>query len=337
MTRTIPANRPPAPQPSPEVVRITHDLVPAAARRLVQQQGQEIDEAARRLVASAPIHGIDLTFAWGTLGHDAKGVPHVRQVCMGVPGSGRTAMLFLSEPMPGGDPGGVSAARTERIACIDALCAHLGQERPNRVRLAQSLPEPGEAWAIQALTDAGFVKVGDLAYLRKPAGTASTEVPAWPEGVRVVRLDQIEGDREAVLIGALERTYIDTLDCPELCGLREVRDVLASHKATGTFDPSLWWVVYSGTQPEGCALMSRCPEQRSIELVYLGLGPALRGRRLARPLLSFAIGHAARGTTLWPVTCAVDARNAPALRLYQGLGFARFASRVALVRPITPR
>jgi len=333
VTRTVPANPPSTPGPPPEVVRITHDLVPAAARRLVQQQGQDIDEAARRLVTSAPIHGIDLTLAWGVLGHDARGNILVRQVCMGVPGSGRTAMLFLSEPFPDGDPGGEAVSRVERIACINALCAYLGQEMPSRVRLAQSLPEPGESWAIRALEGAAFVNVGNLAYLRKPAGPANAQAPSWPEGVVVRRFDQLGDDRERILIEALERTYIDTLDCPELCGLRDVRDVLASHRATGSFDPALWWVVFSGTQPEGCALMNRCPEQRSIELVYLGLGPALRGKGLARSLLVFAIAHAARGTTAWPVTCAVDARNAPALGLYKGLGFSGFARRVAFVRP----
>ena len=35
--------------------------------------------------------------------------------------------------------------------------------------------------------------------------------------------------------------------------------------------------------PAGCMLLNRCPEQRVVELVYIGLAPGLRGRGLSRP------------------------------------------------------
>ena len=81
---------------------------------------------------------------------------------------------------------------------------------------------------------------------------------------------------------ALERSYVDTLDCPELCGLRVVDDVLESHRSVGVFDPGMWWLVMAEDEPEGCMLLSACPEQNAVELVYLGISPRLRAGDWAR-------------------------------------------------------
>ena len=137
----------------------------------------------------------------------------------------------------------------------------------------------------------------------------------------------------AALIRALDRTYEATLDCPELCGLRDTADVLESHRSTGVFDPALWWLVFLNEQPHGCMLLNRCPDHGTVELVYLGLSPELRSRRIGSRLLELGLA-AIDSTGGTPITCAVDLRNAPALRLYGRLGFREFGRRVALVRPI---
>ena len=82
--------------------------------------------------------------------------------------------------------------------------------------------------------------------------------------------------------------------------------------------------------------MSHCPDHRSVELVYIGLGPGLRGRGVGRRVLEHALG-AVSGVEAAEVTCAVDRSNTPALRLYEGLGFSEFTSRVAFVAPIGGR
>jgi len=80
-------------------------------------------------------------------------------------------------------------------------------------------------------------------------------------------------------------------------------------------------------------LLSAVPEQGSTELVYLGLGPELRGKGLARALLSYGLGRCSAGEPL-VVTCAVDARNEPALRLYTSMGFVPFGERIPVVRAL---
>lgn len=202
------------------------------------------------------------------------------------------------------------------------------------IRLAQALPEPDEPWAVTAFVDAGFRRVGDLVYMRRPfTEPLAPGDETWPDGVAIRRVTGFDADR-AALIEALDKTYRDTLDCPELCGLRETADVLDSHRATGIFDPGLWWVVTLKGRPQGCILLARAPEHRSVELVYLGLSPELRGRGMGAKLLRLGLSHLGADVDADFMACAVDLRNAPALRLYERFGFREFGRRVALVRAI---
>ncbi len=263
----------------------------------------------------------------------------VRQACLGVLGAGRTAMLYVSEPPRSGDAGGADVGRAERARCILAVCQMLGKEHSGRVVLAQSLPDPAELWSMGALTSAGFQSVGTLLYMRRQPRAEDRKgpppLPTLPAGVSLVRVSDLpEAGRAATLIDAMNASYEDTLDCPSLCGLRDTRDILQSHQATGVYDPSLWWLVMEGERPLACLFLSMCPEQRTTELVYLGLSKPLRGKGVARGLMHFGIGHVSAMQPSWPLACAVDEANAPAVRLYDALGFRAFARRVGLVKRV---
>jgi mycothiol synthase len=306
----------------------------SAAKRLVDASSGSIEQAASRFLASAPDHGIDLDLLWGAIGADGE----VADVCLAVLGAGRTAMLFISRPRPG--EGGDDA----RAACIRAAGAGLAGRFGRRVVIAQALPEPSEPWALRAFREAGFIHVGDLAYLSRPVHPADAGAAGqpWPAGVTVrpIRTLSRGSDDRRQLATAMERSYEGTLDCPELCGLRETEDVIDSHASTGRWTPALWRVVALDGRPEGCVLLNPSPALRSVELVYLGLGPDLRGRgigvRLMRDSLALAAARRKRDGAD-SMTCAVDRRNAPALRLYERLGFDEIAARVALVRPLGGR
>lgn len=317
-------------------IRVPPDLTLSAAGRMISDaaKGGSRQQAARRMMTAAAVHGIDLSLMWATVDRRPDGVvSKVREVCLVVPGSGRTAVAMLSDP----ESSTWSHGHVERVACIGAACAHLAAADGDRVtRLVQTLPEPQQEWAVWAFADAGFQKVGDLAYLRRDM--QPLEPPAsqsWPDGVTVRNVRGMRpGDEDrGLLIEALDRTYEDTRDCPELCGLRETGDVLDSHQCTGEWSPRLWWLVFHEAQPHGCVLFNRVPEQGSVELVYLGLSPRLRGKGLGGRLMTMGLEAALR-TDATQVTCAVDLRNAPALKLYGGLGFKEFGRRVAMVKPI---
>jgi GNAT superfamily N-acetyltransferase len=253
-------------------------------------------------------------------------------------------MIFVSEPAAspgvggGAELGGEAGARAERAACVRATCDYLAKEKAQDVLVAQGLPEAGERWTAEALRDAGFTTVGTLSYMRRAIGdrTGGPAGPTvWPEGVEVVALSKLDPSLwDATLVSALDRTYVDTLDCPELCGMRTTPDILASHRATGEFDPSLWWVFLVRGEAHGCLLLTRCPEQRSLELVYLGLSPLLRGKGLSGAALWMGIQAARADCVGWNVACAVDQRNAPALKVYGRLGFRTFSERTAMVRVV---
>lgn len=302
--------------PGFRVVRVSHSLRLEAAARLVGA-AREDREKPRRFLQAASMHGIDLRQMWASVSHSG-GAP--RQVCLAVPGAGRAAMMFTSTPRN-------ESESTELASVIDRSCDEM-----SGAMLAQALLEQNEHGARAAFVRAGFQSVGDLGYLRRPRVMASdapdpTE-PNWPRGVSTI---PYRPEVDAVFLEALDRSYEATLDCPELCGLRDTRDVLDSHRATGRFDPNLWRAVLLDGRPHGALLLNPNPEQASIELVYLGVSPALRGVGIGSMLLAWGLALVRERPEPF-VTCAVDRRNEPALRLYRRLGFAEFASRAALVR-----
>ncbi len=312
-------------------IRLPPSLYRSAAARLARVPARDRAIAAERFVRVATEHGIDLSRTYVTVERDGTGAPsRVLEACLSVTSVGRTASVYLSSPDAQG------GGHADRVATIEAACRHM-QEHDAPV-LVQALPEPHEAWAIKALSEARFQRIGDLAYLRCPLGSNVPRAEPMPPDIDVREvLDMAPGCPDRVDLGcALERSYEDTLDCPDLCGMRTTDEVIESHLASGQWDPSLWWIVSTSASPQGCMLLSPNPEQGTVDLVYIGLGRALRGRGIAERLLAMGLARA-RTTGLSSMTCAVDRRNAPALRLYERLGFSEFAGRVALVRQIEAR
>ncbi len=321
------------------VVRVGRgDRVPAAAR-LVGGETPNARQAGRAFLERASAHGIDLRYFWGTVRPDAGRAGGVfTQAALIVPQTGRTAMVFLSGPGPMRTCGDADQQSADRVELLRGAFVEAEAVLGDRVHLIQALPSPEEAWGIGAFAGAGMTRLGDLAYLRRPLSMPVGEAGGeWPAGVRMRRVGALtEGGDLPALRRALERTYVDTLDCPGLCALRRTDDVIESHRSAGDFEKAEWWIVEAddgaGFTAEGCVLLSPAFEARSLELVYMGLGPRLRGRGLgARALRAALLG--ARRLPLDQVSCAVDLSNEPARALYARLGFTEFARRVAFVRP----
>lgn len=316
-----------------DVARVPTRLLGAAIGRLLAVPSG--DPAIGRFRQTAETEGTDLNLMWSI--PDPTSGP-IGEVCLIVPGTGRTAMFFVSAD-------GLNPEKTARrgrlvrgvIEFLRAGCDSDGAIAPHAQHavLGQALFEPEQHAAAQALMAGGFQRLADLAYLKRDVPRkAQAAQGSWPPGVEVVPLDRLpigEGDR--LVSQAMHRSYIGTLDCPALCAMRTVDDVLDSHRAVGVFDPRLWFVVLHAGRAEGCMLLSVVPASSTVELVYLGVGPALRGQRLGRALLAFGLSTlSARGERT--IACAVDTNNAPALSLYESMRFRTFAQRVALVCPL---
>lgn len=320
----------------------------AIARLLNAPAGQE-RVVVERFLAAAPGSGIDPDLIWWAGEEDEKRGPIIRQAVLAVPGAGRTATAFLSGPASETLYGSSWIQRADRVACLEAMCGEVaevgtpgGADAGNvgsGVALVQALVEPTEHWCIDALDAAGFQSVGLLEYMsRAMEPPAPPPEPKWPEGVTITPVSEL-GDPAAWwprMVAALEASYEATLDCPELCGLRETSDVLESHRATGRFDPRFWWLIERGGEPVGCCLMSLVPAQRTVELVYIGMSPRVRGFGLGRSLLTHALCAVSR-LPADDVVLAVDTRNAPAARIYAALGFAVTMRRVGYVRRVVDR
>jgi len=312
----------------------------AAAHRLAEASASGDRDAGKRFLAAARSHGIDLSNFWASSDQDTG---RVREAVLGIPGSGRTAMFFTSAPK--GRDAEQEIGRLIDLACIEFenRAALVG----DGVRLAQTLLSPGEQGAARAFVHGGFHELSRLAYLSrpvpKPAEFDGYEPWKLPAGVRAVALTELRGARDTIdrlLLTALTRSYDQTLDCPELCHLRQPEDVLESHRSVRQFDPRWWWLIELNGEPEGVMLFTANPEQGDVELVYLGLSPKLRGKGIAGTLMrsgmrELAYGlKARRGRGTGKLCCAVDLANEPARRLYRGLGFQMTAERVAMVRPL---
>jgi ribosomal protein S18 acetylase RimI-like enzyme len=122
----------------------------------------------------------------------------------------------------------------------------------------------------------------------------------------------------------IEATYIETLDIPELNGVRTIRNTLAGYASTQPRMkqpriPGTWWVIQDDCVNIGCLLLTPSDDQH-CELTYLGLAPTSRGKGHSRAIMdhldSWATSHGIERMTL-----AVDIRNTPAIRLYQSRGF----------------
>ncbi|MBY0307656.1 MAG: GNAT family N-acetyltransferase [Phycisphaerales bacterium] len=318
--------------PGFRVVRAEGELAGAAMARLLGGEGSP--QAVREWTARAgPLEGLsdgEASRLWIALLEDGS----VGEVAQVVPSSGRTAGIYLAPPA-GPEPGGGRFVHAQRVAVVRGACAALRGGAYGEIVLAQGLLEVGEREVAAAYSEAGFSKLADLAYLRRDVSRfARYERPVWPAGVRVMRLSEMPWDTgQSLLVRAMEESYEGTLDCPALCGMRTVEDVLASHKSVGTFDPALWWLVTVDGTPAGCMLLSRFPAHDTVELVYLGLGAALRGKGVGSGLLALAAAELqALGER--SVACAVDLDNAPALSLYKRARFKEFARRVALINDL---
>lgn len=234
---------------------------------------------------------------------------------------GRT-MLLLSPPRVGRH---VSTTAPPQL--IQHVVAHFAAEG---IHLAQVLIDPHETSAIALYQSCGFEKLAELIYLQR--AVRASNYPALPEGHHWTYYSP---QAHAAFGRTISASYAGSLDCPALNGRRGIEDVLAGHKAAGEFDPRLWHLLCADghDEPLGVLLLARSARSDALELVYLGVNPAARGQGLGELLMRQALAVAgASGCGL--LSLAVDARNAPALKLYYRSGMSRVCTRIALLRDL---
>lgn len=116
----------------------------------------------------------------------------------------------------------------------------------------------------------------------------------------------------------LERSYVESSDCPELNGLRKIDDTWQGYASAANHQLQEWWLLRIDGLDAGCLLLT---EQGAgqWELTYMGIAPEFRGRGLGSTMLEYAKTriHAVQGTFLH---LAVDYRNHFAIEVYRRAG-----------------
>ncbi|MCY2930333.1 MAG: GNAT family N-acetyltransferase [Planctomycetota bacterium] len=236
-----------------------------------------------------------------------------------LPSAGNVGMLLLS-PLRGG---GVDAD------ALAATVAAAGAESLQRgAAFVQALADPGAHGESEVLARAGMTHAATLAYMRLDlrAG-ALPPAPAigglgWHSGL------DFGDDRLSAVIAA---SYEQSLDCPGILGVRTRQEVLAGHRANGTYRRECWWVATIDGQDAGCILVNDSVPPGGGEVAYLGVAAGFRRRGLGRCLLEKAAFQAIRRGSRY-LALAVDEHNAPAVALYRGAGFSLTHRRAVWVK-----
>lgn len=284
----------------------------------------------RECVPASPVAGLLASVERGTASIDlllgAYREGESVAVCLGIESPGSAALVLVR---------GDRAGAEEHCATVTLLQAIQPQAWERSIALLEALVPPDRLALGGALREAGFNRLTRLIYLDwRPMGDDFKLSPvstseSRPDGSDLIWLSY-DADRRLLFEEAIERTYLQSLDCPELTGLRAISDVLIGHRAAGIFDPALWFVALQDGVPAGVILLNRIPSTRALELVYMGVAPEARGHGVGDALMRRGLGSAvAVGAKV--VALAVDERNTHARRLYDRWGFTETSAQEAWI------
>jgi len=264
------------------------------------------------LVADSRERGLSLDLLFGAF--DGS---NCVSAALAIESPGHAALLMAPERESG--PGFRDATK----ACLIAL----QQAAWNRCNILLEMLLPTDCQVLaQAAWASGLRYLTRLLYLRRPADAPNLAHDPRADFQWVTFAE----DRAELFIQAIQCSYVQSLDCPELTGLRPMSDVLAGHRAAGPFDPSLWSVALVDAQPVAVLLLSRLARQETVEIVYMGVAQVARGTGVANALMHRAV-EAAGAVGAKSLALAVDQRNTPARKLYARFGFTPFAARDAWI------
>lgn len=198
--------------------------------------------------------------------------------------------------------------------------------RQRGAKLAQALLAPEEAHLGESLARNGFQHITNLWYMRH-----EMELPPQLLGHAERLTCQTFADCDVrTFQETLLRSYDDTLDCPEVNGVRTIDEIIEGHKHQGVHDPNHWWLAFDGSRPVGVLITTAMPEVDAWDMAYLGIVADARGRGFGRELTTKALIEA-KEAEVRQLTLSVDARNRPAWNLYRAAGFEACAQREVLL------
>jgi mycothiol synthase len=259
---------------------------------------------------------------------------------------GRVASLW-----PIGLAAGEGAATT--VAILEGAIVFAASAQ---VRLIQTLLETDVGPEAAGLRQCGFQQITDLLYLVSLPDDFPAVEPMGDlvfEPIAEAGVTEISDYATQRLTQVIQRTYVGTLDCPGVHQLRKIEDVLATYRGIGRFDPARWYFVRYENADIGCLLLANHTEDRTCELLYVGITPEVRGSGYGLQIVRWAQWIAgicglrkARGeksaeeNVAVPIerfVLAVDAENSPAISMYAAAGFKTWDRRSVFLREIVEK
>ncbi len=219
----------------------------------------------------------------------------------------------------GGGQGAVWVPRADRTDIEDALVgATFTWFRENGVRVVQAVLDDEDCPQAAALERSGMRYVTEIVFATRKMQ------PSLPRDVSRLEIHAVSSSLPE-LATLLLQTYEGTFDLPELNGTRTASDIISAYETGWNDETPLWFLATHSGVAVGVLCLSMQPDD-TVELTYLGIVPEARGRGYGEEILRFALNRATTENAP-AIQLSIDARNAPALRLYRKHGFDETARR----------
>ncbi|HKB04568.1 MAG TPA: GNAT family N-acetyltransferase, partial [Gemmataceae bacterium] len=205
-------------------------------------------------------------------------------------------------------------------AVEDALTA-AALEHVAGVKSVQTFLPPEEAGRAEPLLRAGFRRVTRVWQMTRVAASGQVSRSSLRSRLTLVAYHDTD---PAEFHRTLLRAHDDSLDCPELHGVRSPDEVLAGYWDCAP-DLSAWWLARLDDEPAGVLVLG------PGDLTFVGVVPERRGHGVGRALVEAAVSWRPE------LSLTVDDRNVPAISLYRSLGFKPVGSRDVFVWVRSPR
>lgn len=208
-------------------------------------------------------------------------------------------------------------SRPDQNDVSEALLNHAIEKLVRRgIRFATCTVGPSDA-VDELLQRAGFRFAANIQSMVCVIPSRRDDLPQGPEN----RMEIKPAESEESLIQLIAETYKGSLDCPIVNGYQDARDLVATNANTHKADQGGWYVARHLGNDIGCILISI--EGNQAHVVYIGIVPHGRGRGWGVELLEFA-NQIARSAGANTVVADVDSKNAPAIAMYESLGYVAF-------------
>lgn len=240
-----------------------------------------------------------------------------------------SSIWCLSQPGKIGTVWGPGILSEESDSTADLLIQQAIQFAKQReCHLIQSLIGQENQSAGQLLAGSGFRSITLLTHLEAFTEDAQAEPPHSDLLFR-----RCEDYRSEAFRNLITQTYENSLDCPELDGMRDVEDVLEGYYATSNRSTFNWYTIEHGNEMIGVIITAHHAEPQQLELIYFGLIPRFRQLGLGSEMIRFVL-QLSQFLGCRSTITGVDQRNTPAMALYRRFGFQQADVKELLLLPL---